>query len=162
MFKTVFKTVFNKMVKKMKRKWIAALLIIHGLIHIMFEFSIYDPNTGDYVGWTRQSWILSDVLGTTAVTIIGIILWSLTIVGFVVAGIMLLMKRKEWRTVAIVTSFISLIAYLFLWDGLAPEPMNWIMGPIVGGIVIVALLILRWPVDEQLFATKIEKQHMKV
>ena len=138
----------------MKEKLLSAFIIIHGLIHITFEFSIFDPNTGEYVGWIRQSWILSNTLGTTAVTVIGLILWSLTIAGFVVAGIMLLLKRKEWRTTAIITSFISLIAYLFLWDGLAPDPMSWIMGPIVSGLIIIALLIFKWPKDERMFASK--------
>ena len=136
------------------RKITSLFIILHGLIHIIFEFSIYDPNTGDYVGWTRQSWILSNALGTSAVTIIGLTLWSLTIIGFVVAGIMLLIKRKEWRIIAIVTSVISLITYLFLWDGLAPEPMNWIAGPIVSGLIILALLIFRWPKDEKLLVDK--------
>ncbi|OLS30409.1 MAG: hypothetical protein HeimAB125_19350 [Candidatus Heimdallarchaeota archaeon AB_125] len=141
----------------MKGKWISALLIIHGLIHITFEFSIFDPNTGEYVGWTRQSWILSNALGTTAVTIIGLILWSLTILGFVAAGIILLLKREEWKIVAIVASFISLIAYLFLWDGLAPEPMNWIAGPVVSAMVIIALLVFKWPKNEELFAINLDK-----
>ncbi|MHA1954087.1 MAG: hypothetical protein ACW96U_09115 [Candidatus Heimdallarchaeaceae archaeon] len=146
----------------MKRKLISALLIIHGLIHIMFEFSIYDPNTSDYVGWTRESWILSNALGTTAVTVIGLILWTATILGFVVAGILMLLKRKEWRISAIVTSFISLIAYLFLWNGLAPEPMNWVAGPITSAIVIIALLIYKWPTDEKLFAIKRNNENLGV
>lgn len=122
----------------------------------MFEFSIYDSNTSDYVGWTRQSWILSDALGKTAVTIIGLMLWSLTIIGFVAAGIIIFLKRKEWRIVAVVASFISLIAYLFLWDGLAPEPISWVAGPVVSGIVIIALLVFRWPKDEKLFENGVQ------
>jgi hypothetical protein len=140
----------------MNGKLLSAFIIIHGLIHITFEFSIYDPNTSDYVGWTRQSWILSNTLGVTAVTIIGLILWSLTIIGFVAAGIILLLKKKEWRLVAIVASFVSLVAYLFLWDGLAPEPMTWIAGPIVSSIIIIALLIFKWPKDENMFEIKTE------
>ncbi|NPD87743.1 MAG: hypothetical protein HGN29_03420 [Asgard group archaeon] len=110
----------------------------------------------DYVGWTRQSWILSDALGKTAVTIIGLMLWSLTIIGFVAAGIIIFLKRKEWRIVAVVASFISLIAYLFLWDGLAPEPISWVAGPVVSGIVIIALLVFRWPKDEKLFENGVQ------
>ena len=78
----------------------------------------------------------------------------MTIAGFVVAGIMLLLKRKEWRTTAIIASFISLISYLFMWDGLAPDPMTWIMGPIVSGLIIIALLIFKWPKDEVMFVCK--------
>ncbi len=153
----MFKTVFKIKVKKLKRKLLSAFIIIHGLIHIIFEFNIYDPNTSGYVGWTRQSWILSNALGTSAITVIGLILWSLTIGGFVVAGILLLMKREEWRYTAIVTSFISLFAYFLLWDGLAPEPMSWIMGPIVSGLMIFALLVFKWPKDEKMFIEKDEQ-----
>ena len=141
----------------MKRKLLAAFITNHGLIHITFLLNIYDPNTSDYVGWTRQSWILSNALGTTAVTVIGLSLWSLTIAGFVVAGIMLLLKKKQWRITAIVASFISLIAYLFLWDGLAPEPMTWIMGPIVSGLIIITLFVFKWPKDVRLFINKEEQ-----
>jgi hypothetical protein len=150
----MFKTVFKIRVKNMKRKLISAFLIVHGLIHIIFEFNIYDPNTSDYVGWTRQSWILSNALGTTAVTVIGLILWTATITGFVVAGILLLVKKKEWKITTIVASFISLIAYLFLWDGLAPDPSSWIAGPVVSGVIILALLVFNWPKDEILLVSK--------
>ena len=140
----------------MKKQLLSILLIVHGLIHLMFEFVIYDANTATYVGWSRQSWALN-TLGQTAVSIIGIILWSLTIAGFVVAGILLLIKQKAWRITTIVTSFISLIAYLLLWNGLAPEPIYWVVGPIIGGVAIVGLLIFRWPKDENLFHSKREQ-----
>lgn len=120
----------------------------------MFEFSIYDPNTNDYVGWTRQSWILSNALGTSAITVIGLILWTATIAGFVFAGILLLLKKKEWKIVAIIASFISLIAYLCLWDGLAPEPSSWIAGPVISGVIILALLVFNWPKEDVLLARK--------
>jgi hypothetical protein len=138
----------------MKRKLISAFLIVHGLIHIVFELNIYNPYTQDYVGWTRQSWILSNVLGKTSITVIGLILWTTTITGFVVAGILLLLKKREWKIVTIVASFISLIAYLFLWDGLAPEPSGWIAGPVVSGVIILALLIFNWPKEDILLSSK--------
>ncbi|MCK5408807.1 MAG: hypothetical protein KAJ30_00960 [Candidatus Heimdallarchaeota archaeon] len=65
----------------MGRKLISILLIIHGLIHLMFEFIIYDSSTGDYVGWSGQSWLLTNPLGANAVLIIGRIIWGLTIIG---------------------------------------------------------------------------------
>lgn len=135
----------------MYRKLISSLLIIHGLIHLLFEFIIYDSATSEYVGWSGQSWLLTASLGASAVLIIGRIIWGLTIIGFVGAGIALLLKWKYWRLSAIITSAISLLGYLFFWDGLSPEPYYWIVGPIVGGLVIIFLLIVRWPKNEKLF-----------
>lgn len=138
----------------MYRKLISFLLIIHGMIHLLFEFIIYDSATSMYVGWSGQSWLLTNAIGTTAVLIIGRIIWGLTIAGFVIAGIALWIKWKYWRLTAIITSGISLLGYLFFWDGLSPEPFYWIAGPIIGGLVIVFLLIVRWPKNEKLFANK--------
>lgn len=138
----------------MKRQLIAILLILHGLIHLMFEFIIYDSSTGDYVGWSGQSWLLTNPLGTLAVLIIGRIIWGLTIAGFVAAGIILFSQKKSWRILAIVASAISLLGYFLLWDGLAPEPYYWVVGPVIGGVVIVSLLLFRWPKDDNLFSKK--------
>ena len=55
----------------MLRKLISFLLFIHGLLHLMFEFIIYDSATSDYVGWSGQSWLLTNSLGPTAILIIG-------------------------------------------------------------------------------------------
>ncbi len=137
----------------MGRKLISFLLIIHGLIYLLFEFIIYDSANDVYIGWSGQSWILTNPLGTLAVLIIGRIVWGLTIAGFVAAGITLLLKLKIWRIIALISSAISLLGYLFFWDGLSPEPYYWVAGAVIGGGIILFLLIVRWPKDEKLFGT---------
>ena len=39
--------------------------------------------------------------------------------------------------------------------------MNWIAGPVVSGIVILALLIFKWPKDEKMFAIEISDEYEK-
>ena len=96
--------------------------------------------------------------GDLAVLIIGRIIWSLTIAGFVGAGITLILKKKIWRIFDIIASAISLIGYFLFWDDLAPIPYYWVVGTIVAVVTLVALLTFRWPKDENLFSLKEENK----
>jgi len=60
---------------------IGAILIIHGLNHLIFEFDITD-STGNRVGWSGQSWLLTKLLGNQAVRAFGRLLWAVAIFGF--------------------------------------------------------------------------------
>ena len=59
-------------------------------------------------------------------------------------------RLKIWRIISVIASAISLVGYLLFWNGLSPEPYYWIAGPIIGGLVLLFLLVIRWPKDEKL------------
>ncbi len=125
--------------------------MVHGLITSIFLFYFEDPS-GDGVGWDGSSIILTPVLGD-AVQIIGMLLWSGSVITFVLTGLAVFLRRKEWRMIDILASVISLIAYILFWDGLKPEPFYWILGPIISVVTLVALIIVRWPTDEYIFGS---------
>ena len=139
----------------MKHKIIALLLIIHGLITSIFLFYIEDP-MGQGVGWNGGSWLLTDSLGAQAVQILGQLLWAISVTTFVIAGIAVFMKRKQWRLIDIIASIVSLIAYILFWFGLEPVPEYWILGPVISIVTIVALVVVRWPSDEWIFGSEVE------
>jgi len=131
---------------------IGILLIIHGLISGMFLFYVKTPDKNDYFGWSRKSWFLDRFLGSNIIKIVGLILWIIIIIGFVLSGILILSKLEIWRIIAIIASFVSLFAYLLFWTELNPKPINFIIGPGVALGNIIALLIVNWPLDTVLFA----------
>ncbi|MHA1906801.1 MAG: hypothetical protein ACW98Y_05880 [Candidatus Thorarchaeota archaeon] len=137
----------------MKRKAISLLLIVHGLITSTFLFFIEDP-MGQGVGWNGSSWLLTDALGAQVVQILGMLLWSMSVIFFVIAGIAVFMKREQWRLVDIIASVVSLLAYILFWFGLEPVPEYWILGPVISIGTLVALLIARWPPDEWIFGSE--------
>lgn len=139
----------------MKRKLIALLLVVHGLISSIFMFYIENPPEPG-VGWNGTSLLLTGVLDAGIVQILGTILWGLTVLLFVAAGIALFMMREQWRLIDILASLVSLIAYVLFWTGLEPVPEYWILGPVISVITIVALVIVRWPKDEWIFGTSVE------
>ena len=137
----------------MKRKIIALLLIVHGLITSIFLFYIEDP-MGQGVGWNGSSWLLTDSLGAQAVQILGQLLWAMSVIMFVIAGIAVFMKRDQWRLIDIIASIVSLVAYILFWYDLEPIPDYWILGPVISVVTLVALVVVRWPPDEWMFGTE--------
>ena len=136
----------------MKRKLISLLLIAHGLITSIFLFYIEDP-MGQNVGWNGSSWLLTGILDSQAIRIMGTLLWTLAVIAFVIAGVALYSKREQWRLIDIIASTVALVAYIFFWYGLEPESFYWILGPIISVVTLVALVIVRWPPDEWLFGS---------
>jgi hypothetical protein len=135
-----------------RNRLIGILLIIHGLILIMFEFYITDPS-GPGVGWSGHSWLLTSLLGNPVILIFGRLLWTVAIISFVAAGVAVLLKKKMWRWLDVLAAAVSLLAFILFWDGLMPEPIYWIVGPIVAVITLVALLLVRWPPDKFIFGS---------
>jgi len=139
----------------LKRKVIALLLVVHGLISSIFMFYIENPPEPG-VGWNGNSWILAGILDSPLIRIIGTLLWGLTVLLFVSAGIAVFMKRVQWRLIDILAALVSLLAYILFWNGLEPVPEYWILGPIISVVTLVALVIVRWPPDEWIFSTSVE------
>ncbi len=131
---------------------IGILLLLHGLISAMFIFYVKVPDKEDeYFGWSRKSWLLDKILSENVVKIIGFVLWSLVIAGFVVSGIVLFTETEFWRLLTITMSFVSLLPYILFWKDLYPKPRYFIVGPLVAIGVIIALLIFNWPTDILIF-----------
>jgi hypothetical protein len=126
------------------------MLVVHGLISSMFIFYIENPPEPG-VGWNGTSWLLTGMLDATLIRIIGTILWGLTAILFVAAGIAVFTKREQWRLIDIIAALVSLVAYILFWFGLEPIPEYWILGPAISIVTLVALVIVRWPPDEWIF-----------
>ena len=126
------------------------MLIVHGLISSSFMFYIENPPDPAF-GWNRTSWLLTDVLAAGIIQIVGMVLWGLTALLFVLAGITLFIKRKQWRIIDVLAALVSLVAYILFWNGLAPVPEYYVLGPIISVVTLVALVIIRWPSDEWIF-----------
>ncbi len=138
----------------MKKKTIIGLmLILHGLISSTFLFYIETPPDPG-VGWDGTSWLLTGILDAGIIQILGTILWSLTALLFIIAGIALFMMREQWRLLDIFAALVSLLAYVLFWNGLAPVPMYYILGPVISVVTLVALVIVRWPPDEWIYGTQ--------
>jgi hypothetical protein len=115
-------------------------------------FYIEDP-MGEGVGWNGSSWLLTGILDAQLVQILGMLLWTASVITFVMAGIAVFTMREQWRLFDIIASIVSLVAYILFWNGLEPVPEYYILGPVISVVTIAALVIVRWPPDEWIYGT---------
>ena len=130
---------------------IALVLFIHGIGHIMGVMPILGLSTMET--WNARSWLLTDLLGNTITRIIGFILFVAALIGFVGAALGLmdwLVPHEWWRSLATVSSVISLVAIGLFWNAFVSFFPNKIGAIVVDAAVLVGLLIANWPTEAQL------------
>ncbi|MEA3335069.1 MAG: hypothetical protein U9R25_04115 [Chloroflexota bacterium] len=127
----------------------AIFLIAHGLVHagLAAAPNPADPNEkpGAFFTTVERSWLLPRLgLSVTAVQWIGIILVVLTTFGFVLAGLGVLGvpgPNTIWRTVAVVSSYLSLLLLILFWH-------PWlVMGVLIDIGLLIALVLTKWQPD---------------
>lgn len=125
----------------------AIFLIAHGLVHAGLAAAPIpnDPDSkpGAFFTATARSWLLPR-LGLNASTVqwVGVIMVALTTLGFVLAGLGVFGVpglTTVWRTVAVVSSCLSLLLLILFWH-------QWIVvGVLLDVGILIALLWAKWP-----------------
>jgi hypothetical protein len=130
------------------RAVIAIVFFIHGVGHSMGVIpALRQVNLGS---WSSRSWLLTDLLGDTASRVICIILYGTALVGFIAAALGLLgwvVPHDSWRTLALVSAVISLVAIALYWNAFVSLIPNKVGAVGVDIAVLVCLLVLNWPTE---------------
>jgi len=121
---------------------LAVILFAHGIGHVMGPLQVFNVATVN-PAWRGDSWLLSS-LGTTAAQAVGVVLWVVALVGFVVlaAVVMGWLPLDWWVPVAVVSSGAS-IAGLVLFPSAFPV-FSTIGALAVDIAVLVAVLWFHW------------------
>jgi hypothetical protein len=134
-----------------KLTWLIAIVFfIHGIGHIMCILPALGLDASPT--WNSYSWLLTNLIGQKAANVVGIIIWLAAIVGFLLAARALLgwgVPYVWWRPLAVVSAVISLIGVILFWNAFA----SWFnkAGAITVDLaVLVGLLVLHWPAEQQL------------
>jgi len=115
------------------RYLISGVILLHGLGHVGGPW------------FFGRSW-LAPSLGEGAVRWVFIGLWLVAMLGFLAAGIGILLQGTWWRTLAIAAAAISLpVTVLFLGGVAAPNKLACV---VVDVTILVALLWVHWPSAE--------------
>jgi hypothetical protein len=119
---------------------IALVILIHGIGHVLF----LAPCLGfSQWGWSAHSWLLTRTVGGVATQVIGGLLWLVVTVGFVAAGIGLLGQDAWWRTLAVASAGVSLLALALFVSGGSTQPLLSAAGMDLA--ILIALVWIRWP-----------------
>ena len=131
----------------MLRVFIAAVLILHGLGHVMGIFPVFGLFREQ--GLSSRSWLLTGLLGEPFTSWFGLLFWLAALLSFVGAGLGLLnwlVPYEWWRAMAVVGAIASLLGLSLYWHAFFTD-FNKLSAIGVDLIVLVALLWLQWPTD---------------
>jgi len=125
---------------------IALVFFVHGVGHIMGVMPALGLSS--LKRWSSHSWLLTPLLGETLSRIISILLFLAALIGFVGATLGLmgwLLPHDSWRSLAIVSAVISLVAIALFWNAFVAFFPNKVGAIAVDVATLVCLLVLNWP-----------------
>ena len=122
------------------RTVVAFAILAHGIGHVLF----LAPCLGlAHWGQSAHSWWLTKTLGDVATRLIGGLLWLVVIAGSVTAGIRLLGQLAWWRTLAVASAGVSLLALLLFASGSRTQPL--LSAAVMDIAILLALVSIHWP-----------------
>jgi hypothetical protein len=125
---------------------IGLVLLAHGIGHSMGPLQVFKVATVNPL-WDGDSWILGRVVGPTAVQGLGVVLWAIALIGFVVTAAVFVgwLPTGWWQPVAVGSAVASLIG-LVLFPAAFPV-LSTIGAAAVDVAVLVAVLGFHWLPD---------------
>ena len=122
---------------------LSIFIIAHGLVHAILAIAPNpadpDAKPGAFFTSMQRSWLLPQLgLDAAAIQWIGLLLVTLSTLGFILAGLGIFGMTglsAIWQTVAIVSSIVSIILLILFWH-------PWL--PVGVGIDVLVLIALLW------------------
>jgi hypothetical protein len=126
----------------------AIVLIAHGIGHALGLMAVF----GIRLSKTHSpgSWLLTGLLGETVSRIIGFLIWTLALVGFLGAGMGLLgwlVPTDWWQPLAVGAAILSLMGLFLFWNGFPFFFPNKVGVFVVDVATILSPHWLGWPPD---------------
>ncbi len=138
------------------RAIIAFVFAFHGIGHAMGIIPALGAvdsegaSQGWMKNWSSHSWLLTNLLGDPVSRVLCVLLYGTALLGFVGAALALLgwgVPHEWWRTLAIVSAVISLLALLLFWNALIMLFPHKVGALAINIATLVCLLVLNWPTE---------------
>ena len=122
---------------------IGVVLAAHGIGHSMGLLGMFDVARVN-PSWHGDSWLLTGPVGTTATQIVGVVVWTVSMFGFLALAAIVLgwLPESWWVPVAVVSSIASLVGVLLF--PVAFPTTSTIGAVAIDVIVLVAVLGFHW------------------
>ncbi len=131
----------------MLRIVIGLALLAHGIGHSMGLLGMFKVATAN-PAWNGDSWLLTAPAGSTVANAVGVVVWTVSMVGFaVLAGVVFgWLPESWWVPLAVVSSIASLAGVLFF--STAFPAFSTIGAVAIDVVVLVAVVWFHWtPAD---------------
>lgn len=117
-------------------------LVLHGAVHMLWV-SIARGWIPVEEGpqWSGRSWLFTGPLGQQTTLSLGAVMFTLTTMAFVVAGIGLITGQSWYSPLAIAASALSIVTVLGFWDGGLDHLLDkGFLGIVIDAVVIFVAL----------------------
>ena len=129
-------------------RWVIGIIVIaHGVGHMLFMPLLNGVLRLDADG---RSWIVGGLIGDVATGVLATVLAGVAGVAFVVAGAGIIGQAPWWRQLAVGAAALSAVLVVAMWNGIPTSSAFFALA--LAAVVLVALLVARWPSAETLGA----------
>ena len=132
------------------RNVIGIIIFVHGIGHVqgvMASLGLFNNES-----WHPKSKLFDKLLGEKNSRYLSLVLWGLSVLGFLAAGFAFLglgIPHETWRILMIVTAIPSSLGIIFYWNSLSMISNK--LGAIgVNAWILIGLLLLNWPPEAAL------------
>jgi len=92
--------------------------ILHGLVHLLYAgHSLRYFQLRPDITWPDGAWLFSRLFSDQTTRLLAGVMLVLASIGFVIAGIALILQQDWWRPAVIGAAVFSSLIYFLFWDG---------------------------------------------
>jgi hypothetical protein len=126
---------------------IAVFLILHGIVYLLYfgqSIRLFELRPG--LLWPDGSWAFSPIFNDGTIRLLGGIFCIIGAAGFLFGGIGIFASQLWWRPIVITAAVFSSVVFILMWNGgLQSFGDKGGIGIIINLIILVSLIIFRWP-----------------
>jgi len=129
------------------RFMLGGLVVLHGLVHLLYfgqSRRLFELKAG--MVWPEGSWALSGVFGDQTIRSLASIACAVAALGFVAAGMALLLRQGWWRPAVVSAAAFSTIVFVLLWNGRMQKLADQgAVAVLINATILVAVFAVHWP-----------------
>lgn len=115
-------------------------LLLHGLVHLWyFTLSQRLVKFQPEMGWTGESWLLSNILSDSTIRSLASVLFTLAAAAFLVSGIGVFFRTEWVRSVLVGSAVFSSAILILYWDG---GMQMLVQKGLIGLLINIAILLV--------------------
>jgi len=126
---------------------LSGLFVLHGLVPLLyFGQSRRLFELQPEMVWPDGSWALSRLLADRSTRFLASVACVLAALGFVAAGVSLLLMQGSWRPIVVSVAAFSTVVFVILWNGrLKKLADQGALAVLLNAAILIAVLAVHWP-----------------
>lgn len=128
--------------------WVYSLFVfLHGLVHLLYlAWSQGKMLPEEGFEFTGESWLLTGVLGQQATRSVGMVLFAVAALLFVVTGVGIALRQGWSPNWLAISAIVSSLVILLMWDGkLTALDDKGFVGVLINIALLVGFYVFKYP-----------------